>query len=85
MTEIKGYTGQRYQWTDAVNSYSKLRYQNTSSDDDTVKSFAGTRETFGVGMFCFSGEGQINGQPPTEYTTKNGYTAEVTRTFDLFA
>ncbi len=29
--------------------------------------------------------GQVNGQPPTEYTYKNGYCEEVQRSLNLFA
>lgn len=29
--------------------------------------------------------GQVNGQPPTEYTYQNGYCEEVQRSFNLFA
>ncbi len=48
--------------------------------------FANTRSELGLWQQPTAGYvGQVNGQPPTEYTTKNGYTEEVKRTFVMFA
>lgn len=48
--------------------------------------FAGSRRGLGVGLMCFVGEGQVNGEPPTEYyVNENGYTETVQRSFDMYS
>lgn len=48
--------------------------------------FANTRSQLGLWQQPTAGYvGQVNGEPPTEYTSKNGYIEEVQRTFVMFA
>lgn len=71
------------------NYFSGVAAKNLYHSSPLVSSenpFSGSRNELGVGAFCFAGEGQVNGEPPTKYyTNQNGYMEKVERTFDMFA
>ncbi len=49
------------------------------------KAFVGALGGAGVGAFCFTGGGRIDGKPEMQYfVNNNGYTEMVSRTFDAY-
>lgn len=69
---------------DAVKLY-KSANNHSINTIDGENPFANTR-SMGLWQQPTMGYvGQVNGQPPTEYTYKNGFCEEVQRTLNLFA
>lgn len=78
LSAIKGYSS-----NDAVNSYSKTNMHIAEkSDPEAQKSWVGARQGLGIGFICFSGEGQLNGLPQTQY---DEYGQERQITLNFFA
>ncbi len=85
ISKINSVSRQYFNPVDAVKLYTDINSRSVNQKSDETKAFIGARQGLGIGAFCFVGEGQLNGQPPTEYTYKNGFCEEVKRTFDMFA
>lgn len=69
---------------DAVKLYTDT--SKRSAHNVAENPFANTRMNLGLWQQPTDGYvGQVNGEPPTEYTTKNGFTEEVQRSFMMFA
>lgn len=70
---------------DAIKLYTDVSNRATSTVGGE-NPFANTRRSMGLWQQPTMGYvGQVNGDPPTEYTYKNGYCEEVQRSLVLFA
>ena len=67
----------------ALKGYAASSTYQSSHVTSNQGAFVGSSD-LGVGVFCFSGEGQVNGEPPAApYIDKGGYAVNPVRTLGI--